>query len=260
MIVRTTILILVGLLFANVSLGDVGNQSNEEARFAALRESQSAFSGALAAHRRGDLTSAKRRYETAIEGDASFVEAMVNLARVHIDSREYSEAAEWLDRAEAAHPEYPDLEVVRGLLALRAERIAAAIDLLSRARASQPRNVEVMTNLAAGFLAQGRQFESIALLVEANQLDPNRAATIFNLGLAYDRSGDIPRAVHYYERFIELVSHQMPERRAVETRLVEIEMALNGLEAAEPVAASRDTNTNSGSTSLADGLKEETEE
>jgi len=253
----TAVIACIGLvLAADESTAELPSRG-EQIRFAKLNESEAAFNGALAAHRRGDLDSARKQYEAAIEKDTSFVEAMVNLSRLHIERAELSEAASWLDRAEAMRSEYPELSVVRGLLALRDGRIAEAVESLSRARATQPRNVEILTNLAAGLIAQGRRRESIEILVEAHHLDPNRAGTVFNLGLAYDRAGDFTRATHHYTHFLQLAPRLEPDRAAVESRLTELVAASEGRNEMTSTTASEEANSSNIGTSLAEYTGEE---
>ena len=145
---------------------------------------------------------------------------MVNLARVQLQAGAHPEAEGWLDRAEALRSDYPAVPAVRGLLALQQRRIGAAVGALSEARARAPRDVEVLTNLAAALLQQGREAEAVEILKEAQRVDPHHAASAYNLGLAYDHSGDWVRAAHHYERFLRLASRSEPARAAVEDRLL----------------------------------------
>jgi len=197
----------------------VAEEGRETARYRELVSSEAAFASAIAAHRRGDLDAAEHGYRKAISGDPAFVEAMVNLARVHIARHELSSAVMWLDRAEAQRPEYPGIDAARGLAALAAGETSAAIDDLSRARSRAPKDVEVLTNLAAALLEQDANREAVDVLEDVLRLDPHRPDTWFNLGLAYDRMGDTPRAEYHYQRYLGLAQTSDPQRARVMERI-----------------------------------------
>lgn len=211
--------IVVGCCLALCAASVAAAEGSEATRYQELTRSDAAFASAVGAHRRGDLDAAERGYRDAIAKDGDFVEALVNLARVYIERRELSEAAAWLDRAEARHPEYPGIAAVRGLLALQAGDAAGAIGELSQARSVTPRDVEVLTNLAAALLMQETNREAIEILEEVRQLDPHRADASFNLGLAYDQEGDTPRAIHHYKRYVGMARRDDPQRGRVMERI-----------------------------------------
>lgn len=194
-------------------------QRSEAGRYQELAKSDAVFASAVGAHRRGDLDAAERGYRDAIAKDGDFVEAIVNLARVYIERRELSKAAAWLDKAEARHREYPGITAVRGLLALQSGDAAGAIGALSQARSVTPRDVEVLTNLAAALLMQDTNREAIEILEEVKQLDPHRPDASFNLGLAYDQEGDTPRAIHHYKRYVGMARRDDPQRGHVMERI-----------------------------------------
>jgi Flp pilus assembly protein TadD len=144
---------------------------------------------------------------------------MVNLARVQIARGELELASSWLDRAAAQRPEYPAIEATRGLLAFAGGNAAAAVDELAKARAAAPGDAEVLSNLAAALLLQGRARDAVELLREVHRLEPSNAVAAYNLGLAYDHSGDSARAVHYYGRYLRLAEPTAARRAGVEQRL-----------------------------------------
>ena len=203
-------------LCGGVALAEGGAESD---RYYELAESEAAFASALGAHRRGDHAAAERGYLDAIARDPAFVEAIVNLARVHIARGELTGAAGWLERAARGRPDYPGIDAARGLLALAEGDVALAVEALGRARSRLPRDVEVLSNLAAGLITQTRSREAIKLLDEVERLEPGRADTSFNLALAHDHMGDRPRAVHYYQRFLSTAGPADPQRAAVAERI-----------------------------------------
>jgi len=192
---------------------------NEAERLRTLEASEAAFTRAVAAHRRGDLERARAGYREAVSHDPRFVEALVNLARIAVATGELAGAAALLDRAEEARPHYPEIEAVRGLLAFEDGNPAAAVDELSQAVDALPDDLEVLNNLGASLVSQGRVEEAIRVLDRARRLDPTRPTPVFNLALAYDRAGDHVRAGHYYARYLQLSGRRGAMRGPVEARL-----------------------------------------
>jgi Flp pilus assembly protein TadD len=215
-------LALVFAVMAGAGLARAEPAQPEKTRLQTLAASERDFLSGVAAHRRGDLDAAGRAYASALEKDGSFVEAMVNQARVLIEFEDWEGAAAWLDPAGARHDDDPTVHAVRGLLALRTGDAAYAVDELTRARALAPDDVEVLTNLGAALLQQGLLLEATEQLEKAQRVDPNRAEVAFNLGLAHDRAGDHRRAVFHYRRFMDLAAGADASRPAVRRRLSEL--------------------------------------
>ena len=191
----------------------------ENVRLGTLERSAADFKLGVAAQRRGHLEAAAEAYEAAIERDATYVEAMVNLARVRTAEGRFGEADAWLDRAEGVRDDYPDITAARGLVALRRGVPLLAVSELTRARAMQPDDVEVLINLGAALIEAGLWLEAIEHLDRATRLDPTRNAAALNLALAHDHRGDRARAVFHYRRYLDLTSPEEPGRTAVADRL-----------------------------------------
>ena len=127
------------------------------AELADYERSGAAFQEGLAFSERGLYRAAIRAFERAVSLDAAFVEAMVNLARAHLERGEVELAAQWLDRAVRKEPGYPDLHTVRGLVALSQDRSQEALVAFGRARSLAPEDVEVLANLGATLLHLGHR-------------------------------------------------------------------------------------------------------
>ena len=216
---RMSLAFALGLFAATVA----GAQANPEAeRLERLEESESAFTRGVAAHRRGDLDAAALAYRAAIDDDALFVEAMINLARVEIEGGQLESAATWIDRAETQRRDYPGVHATRGLWALRFGDSALAVDALARARELAPQDVEVLVNLGAALIERGFAREAIEVSRQAERLDAGRAETQLNLGLAHDRMQKASAAQYHYRRYLERSSPDDPSRAEIEERLAEL--------------------------------------
>ena len=141
------------LLAMGAALAGAGEAADEARKLETYRASARLFDSAAAAARRGDTEAAMRGYASAIEADPSFVEAMVNLARLGIDAAEGDEdlaaARHWLDRAEQVRPDYPKIAATRALLAVREGDTAAALEAIDHAHRLAPDDVEIAVNYGA---------------------------------------------------------------------------------------------------------------
>jgi Flp pilus assembly protein TadD len=196
--------------------------------------SGSSFQQALALTERGLGGSAIEFYEEAIRLDPGFVEAMVNVARLHLEQGKLRKASSWLDRAARVRPDYPDLYRVRGLIALAEGRLQDALAAFGRARALAPENVEALTNLGATLLRLGILDGARTVLEQAFRREPARPEVALNLGIVWDRRGDPARAVYLYRRFLGLVPTDDPDRKEVEERIAELEPQLLKLRLTNP--------------------------
>ena len=204
------------LLFGAAGPTRAGELSNYE-------RSGASFEEGLALSERGFDEGAIKAYEQAIQLDPAFVEAMVNLARVHVARGELERASTWLDRAVRVESGYPDVHTVRGLVFLAEGRLQNALATFGRARELAPEDVEVLTNLGATLLRLGVLDEARTILEQAFRLDPARPEAALDLALLWDRRGDSARAAFLYRRFLGLVPTDDPGRERVEKRVAALE-------------------------------------
>jgi len=236
---RAPAIALLGMLAALMSLPAVAESRGGEAkRLDSLDQSESDFRVAVAAHRRGDLALAEANYLEAIREDESFVEAMVNLARVQLAVGEPARALHWLDRAERIQPHFPQVAAVRGVVALHSGDAALAMDMLAEANALMPGDADVRVNLGAALIEGGLPARAIGVLSRAVEADPDSPDALFNIGLAHDHAGKAQEAAFFYARFLELVATGDPDRGGVEKRIDELkgERGSDGVQFGEVLA------------------------
>ena len=100
----------------------------------------------------------------------------------------------------------PIAEVLALVARYEAEgRFEDAARMLMTARASQPRNVEVLGALAALARRRGKPDEAIRWLEEAAEIAPDDPSVVGNLGNLYRASGALDAAVSCYRRVLEAV-------------------------------------------------------
>lgn len=203
-------------------------------------QSGAAFEEGRALAERGLHARAIDAYKEAVRLDPTFVEAMVNLARVYVGRGELGNASIWVDRAVRKQPGYPDVYTVRGLIALTEDRPQDALTSFGRARQLAPENVEVLTNLGGALLRLGVLDEARTLLEQALMLDPARPEAALNLAVLWDRGEDPARAVYLYQKFLGLVPSDDPDREPVQKRIASLEIRFLKLLQEEPENSDRD--------------------
>jgi len=195
------------------------SRAAERTRLRTLQKSESDFFQALSAHQQGDLAAAETGYRAAIRGDADFVEARVNLARVLVEKGKLDAAHKQVARALSIQPEYPAAYAARALIALqRSDWIRARGDL-ERALALDPSLLEARVNLGALLLRQGELAQARAEFERAQETAANDPEVVFNRGLLEDLSGRPGDATYFYLQFLDLTPPRDPLREAVTARL-----------------------------------------
>ena len=121
-----------------------------------------------------------------------------------------------------------------GAAAYALKRYENALEALQQARKFFPRDMQVISGLAAVYAALGRDQESLALASEACGLAPDSAQCQANLGVALQQTGDLSAAAQAYMQALRLDGSQPVA--AVNLTIVLLKLG----QAAEAVAHARD--------------------
>jgi len=95
---------------------------------------------------------------------------------------------------------YKQMAVWSGVL----KRDEMALEYWQRLRAERPRDATVVATIAHVRAGSGHRDEAIALMHQALEIDPRRAAHWFNLGFLQQERGDHEDAISSFERAIAL--------------------------------------------------------
>lgn len=87
-----------------------------------------------------------------------------------------------------------------GLLYDRTERGAEAEKLHRRANELSPDNAAYLNNLGFSLFLRGKHSDAIKIYQQASRLDPTNRRIRTNLGFAYAASGDWPRAAYEFDK------------------------------------------------------------
>ena len=79
-----------------------------------------------------------------------------------------------------------------------------AVKAINKAKAEDPKNVNLILNEANIYYAQGDNDKFKSTLMKAAELDPNNADVMFNIAVVSSDTGDTETAAKYYEKAISL--------------------------------------------------------
>jgi TolB-like protein/DNA-binding winged helix-turn-helix (wHTH) protein len=141
----------------------------------------------------------------ALALDGTLAEAHTALAAVEELYDWNLEAAERrYQQAIALNPNYAAAHHRYGMLLGRTGRADAALESALRAKTLDPLSLDINMGLAARLAAVRRPQESIARMESVIELDPNYFDSYVHLADAYQRAGDVGKAIATAERGVQL--------------------------------------------------------
>ena len=97
-------------------------------------------------------------------------------------------------------PSGPLPEFGLGLVYKEESEYKKAIQHLIKANNASPRSIPIMTKLGESYLMNGQLSEAVRVLNEALDMAPGDKATLFILGLCYEKMEDSVKATELFER------------------------------------------------------------
>jgi len=159
----------------------------------------------------GQAEAALASFERAVESQHDYVEAIVNMGRLHAERGHDEEAADCFHLAAAFDPAAaePQLELAR--LARRAGRIEQSIADLERAAIAHPGNARLYFELGLSLSRRGDTAAAAAAYERAVALDPASADALINLGLIHlAQLGNPAQAERMFRRAAEIAPGLLP--------------------------------------------------
>lgn len=166
---------------------------------------------------------AESSYETAIKLAPSFVPAYVNLADLYRIQSKDAQGERVLRNALQISPGNGDVYHSLGLLLVRQNRIPEAMNTLEESVKLSPGNTHYSYVYAVALNDTGRKSESIRVLEEAHKRRPADREVLYALINFNRANGDIPAAVEYAEKLIEV----SPENSEATRILHELKETMN---------------------------------
>lgn len=157
---------------------------------------------ALLNGRRSD--EAIREFEAALTLDTKNYVAAINLARIRVLHKQYSEARELYEVLSRDHTNNPALLMSLAYISMRYEKLDEAETLLKRVVGLDKEAAIPRYHLAIVFLKKGNNREAISQLKAAARSDVRSPAIHQALGIAYAIEGDLKRATSSFKTALAL--------------------------------------------------------
>ncbi|MEX2179717.1 MAG: tetratricopeptide repeat protein [Gemmatimonadaceae bacterium] len=179
------------------------------------------FAAGVAAHRAGDLATARGAYERVLATDPNHVDALNNMGVLLSSTREFDRAETLLRRAVSLSPRNAGAWNNLGTALAQRGQASNAIAAFQHALGIDPLHPSARVSLAQQYLAVGALKESRALLEAVLASDASVAEAHYALGQVLELERDWAGAIRSYNAFVRtapgrLAGHVEHVRRRVE--------------------------------------------
>ena len=180
---------------------------------AGAQSAEDPFARGARLQQEGDLEGAGRAYREAFQAAPDRIDALSNLALIHLNLGRPEEAIAHFEKARAAAPRHPEIPYFLGLAYFQAGRFADAEKQLAPMAAARPGHAKARHLYGLCLLKQRKFDAGIAALEKVIAAEPlNRSAT-YTLGSAYISVGRVDAA----DRLVKgvLSTDQSPQARLI---------------------------------------------
>ena len=152
----------------------------------------------------GDDEAALVAYRRAVAAKGNFVEAIVVLAALLMESGQPLEATEYLQGLVQMDQDSFQAHNYLGLAHYQAGQVEKARSIMQRAHALNPTYVETLVNLAVLEWEQGNPPQALDYLEKAAELEPDNRDVIVNTGIMYAQSGNPAAGISLLREYLQL--------------------------------------------------------
>jgi tetratricopeptide (TPR) repeat protein len=192
-----------------------------------------AFAAALAAHRRGDLETARANYTRVLECEPKHFDALHLLGVVASDLGQPDVAQTLIGLALEIRPRASEAMGNLALVLKALGRTDEAEALLRSALKIAPDFVNALRNLASLLQARGEHAEAMALLQRAARLSPSTPAIHANLGALLLADGQAEAAWPHLARAVEFAPNEASYHANLGRAALELDRVEAGVAACE---------------------------
>ncbi|WP_157640394.1 XrtA/PEP-CTERM system TPR-repeat protein PrsT [Lamprocystis purpurea] len=152
---------------------------------------------------KGDLPSARERFEKALAVDSAFLTAETNLARIDVANKDFDAAARRYDQVLKADPKH--LGAMMGLAALAELRNDpdALVAALERAKDASPGAAQPGLLLARFYMTRGDYLKALAVASELSARFPDDEPVLLMLARAQTLGGQVPNAIRSFDLLLQ---------------------------------------------------------
>jgi tetratricopeptide (TPR) repeat protein/peroxiredoxin len=146
-------------------------------------------------------------FQLALRDDPTSAEALYGLGSVYLKQQKTSQAWESFVRATKVRASYPETLPNAwnnlGLLAMREEHTADAIQYFQEALQKNPRHLIALNNLGNAYRQQKQWDEARKVLERAIQVSPQDPEANYSLGMVFAQLDDSDRAYEYLQKALK---------------------------------------------------------
>jgi predicted O-linked N-acetylglucosamine transferase (SPINDLY family) len=165
---------------------------------------QELMNHAVSAHRAGRLADAEAAYRRIAQSSPQDATVLHLLSIVASQTRRFTDALQWIDRAISFFPNSPEYHFARGVALDGLNRLDEAAAEFQHAIARRPDYFQAHTNLGNVYAAAGQWPRAIEAFQRAAALQPEYGEAHCNLGQAYATAGQLPAAISEFARAVEI--------------------------------------------------------
>lgn len=174
------------------------------------------FRAGVQAQLRGDLATARTKFEAALKLDPNYAPAFIGLAGVAQAEGNDALVEQYLQRAERASPRSPDVQLAWGRYFLGKSQLGQAEKYFLKAREVAPRTIPPLLELGEIYLrTPGRANDALRMYRTALDLDPNNRFATYGLGVALAATGKREEAIKTLEKSAQMVTDDPAPLRAI---------------------------------------------
>ncbi|MGA9207372.1 MAG: tetratricopeptide repeat protein, partial [Terriglobales bacterium] len=151
---------------------------------------------------KGDLMTARSKYQEALRLNPAHPDAWAAMARLYLMSNESAEAVSALRKQLEVNPQHPDANMMLAVaLMFRGDNQGAAKALQAQIEVN-PEDGRAYSRLASLYLMEKKYKEAVPLLEKAASIRPDDADVTVSLGAAYLETGESEKATAAYEKVL----------------------------------------------------------
>ena len=173
------------------------------------------YLAAVAAEKSNDLRVAAQGYQAALNVDGTHALALAAMARLYVFSGLPQQSLEFIDKGLSAHPDQPDLLVIRAAARMALGHEQDAIDDANAVLANQPSHEYAVALLAGYYRTHDAKPRAVELVENALKTVTDSVDLRNVLAQLYLDLGDTPRAEAELKKIVELRPAELEHRQGL---------------------------------------------
>ncbi|MFL6463310.1 MAG: tetratricopeptide repeat protein [Bryobacteraceae bacterium] len=166
---------------------------------AAQNTNEKIFGEGTESLRRGDNAAAEKAFLTVLKSEPNNLAALGNLGIVYVRTNRPAKAIDTYERALKLAPQEKGLLLNLGLAYFKQEQYTRAFPKFQQVKALDPANLQARELAASCQLFSGHVEEAISELEALRPIDPNKGGILYLLGVAYTRAKQSDKAKSIFE-------------------------------------------------------------